>query len=263
MRQYQNQAHADPAGPGLIRRPLPPAHVHVRGRCRFRGRGLTLVELVVVLVVLVALGAIIVPLFSNVGEDARDQATRATLARVAEAIDGPGGYAEVMQYARDEVTLTAGEPSVVGYASGLPWPSETDLASDGRADHPQLTYLFRAPAGLPDYDPATRIGWRGDWLSTVTATPYQVADTFSAVYGLGDGRDGPGDDDLAPLDGWGNPIVIQLPDAPGFPGITEAEIDHVRLVSAGRNGDIETPDDELAPTDVGDDVVLFLRRENP
>ncbi|MEM8884621.1 MAG: hypothetical protein AAGD14_11165, partial [Planctomycetota bacterium] len=68
------------------------------------------------------------------------------------------------------------------------------------------------------------------------------------------------------LDGWGNPVVIQLPDA--STGTLEQRLNAVRLVSAGPNGDIETPSDQLEPdvsdpAAVGDDVVLYLRRENP
>ena len=261
MRPHHHPTYVPSKGLGFTRCPATTcASLREPSRRRASFRGLTLIELIVVLVVLVALGAIIVPMFGNAGEDAREQSTRATMSRVAEAIVGPGGYAEVMSYARDPGG--SGTDDRIGEGSGLPWPSDTDQINDGRADHPQLSFLFTAPAGLPDYDPATRIGWRGPWLSTVTATPYEVTGTFTAVYGLGDGRDGLPDDDLAPIDGWGNPIVIQLPDVSASV-ITDEEIEHVRLVSAGPDGVINTPDNVLAPTDVGDDLVLFLRRENP
>ncbi|MEM8885816.1 MAG: hypothetical protein AAGD14_17255, partial [Planctomycetota bacterium] len=166
------------------------------------GAGLTLIELVVVLVVLVALGGLIVPLFGNVGAQASEDATRATLARVAEAIDGPGGYAESMRFARDPGGAD-GTNDLIGEGSGLPWPSDADIAG-GRVDHPQLAFLFKTPAGLAAYDPVSRIGWRGDWLSTVTATPYEIDGTFTDTFG----EEGQSPADLAPLDGWGNPVVI-------------------------------------------------------
>ncbi|MEM8550610.1 MAG: hypothetical protein AAGF10_07445, partial [Verrucomicrobiota bacterium] len=67
----------------------------------------------------------------------------------------------------------------------------------------------------------------------------------------------------APLDGWGNPIVIQLPEVAS--GLTDAELESVRLVSAGPDGVIDTPTDTLLPTAVekNDDLVLYLHREDP
>ncbi|MEM9419131.1 MAG: hypothetical protein AAGA25_08810 [Planctomycetota bacterium] len=229
--------------------------------------GLTLVELIVVLVVLVALGGLIVPLFSDLGGEAQDEATRATMSQVAETIVGPGGYVEVMKFARN-----AADTEFIGEATGLPWPSPAEIAG-GRANHPQLHYLFEQPTDLFDYDPSAtatqyydplnRIGWRGEWLSAVTATPYDSG-VFSTTYGEGDGRDGAGDDDLAPLDGWGNPVVIQLPNVTAG-SFTDEEIGHVRLVSAGPDGEIDTPTTVLTPTltQKDDDVVLYLYREDP
>ena len=143
----------------------------------------------------------------------------------------------------------------------------------GRVDHPQLSYLFVEPTDLLDYDPPTgqfydpvsRIGWRGAWLDVTTATAYAVngVDGFTNTYGEGDGRDGPNPDDLAPLDGWGNPVVIQLPDVAA--GVTDDEVESVRLVSAGPDGVLDTPGDVLEPSVVqkGDDLVLYLYREDP
>jgi type II secretory pathway pseudopilin PulG len=226
----------------------------------FRGRGLTLIELVIVLTILVALGGLVVPMFGNMGEQAREEATKATLARVAEAIDGPGGYAETMKYAKNPGAADPDERS--GEGSGLPWPSDTDGAGVTRADHPQLAFLFKAPAGLPDYDPVSRIGWNGPYLSTTTATAYQIEGTFTDTFG----EEGEDPADLAPLDGWGNPVVIQLPTA--ATGTMVQRVEAVRLVSAGPNGAIETPANVRTPDTsdedvVGDDIVLYLRRENP
>ncbi|MEM6505887.1 MAG: hypothetical protein AAF711_10515 [Planctomycetota bacterium] len=233
-----------------------------------RDAGLTLLELLVVLTVLVALGGLIVPIFGSLVGDSQDQATRATMSEVAEVIVGPGGYAEVMQLARD-----ASDSQFVGYGTGLPWPgpAETTTGGGSRADHPQLHYLFEQPTDVLEYDPVRRIGWRDAWLSPITATPYGVDNSanFTASYGDGDGRGGASGDDLAPIDGWGNPIVIQLPDET-ISGLAAEEefqeqVRHVRLVSAGPNGVINTPSDELTPTasEKNDDLVLFLYREDP
>ena len=219
---------------------------------RLPTRGLTLIELVVVLVVLVALGALLVPLFGNLGEDSREQATRATLARTAQAIVGTGGYEQVMRHATDAGNTAFGD------ATGLPWPGPDEIGA--RQDHPQLVYLFQAPVddegppvALMDYDPVTRIGWNGPWIDVTTATTYAVntSNGFTTSYGL--------NGDLAPLDGWGNPVVIQLPNA------DPDEVENARLISAGPNGVLDTPGDVLEPsvTQKNDDLVLYLYREDP
>ncbi|MEM9386643.1 MAG: prepilin-type N-terminal cleavage/methylation domain-containing protein [Pseudomonadota bacterium] len=122
-------------------------------------RGVTLIELLVVLVVLVALGGLVlVNLTQNTleidldgagGQDgklAQQVITETTLARVAEAIVGPDGYAQSMRYARDTLDRN------IGYGTGLPWPSPAEISA-GRQDHPQLRYLFVEPLQLFDYAP--------------------------------------------------------------------------------------------------------------
>jgi type II secretory pathway pseudopilin PulG len=67
--------------------------------------------------------------------------------------------------------------------------------------------------------------------------------------------------DPAVLDGWGNPIVLQVPQTPGT---TEHDrTRHARLVSAGPNGVIDTDPGELMPNERGDDLVLFLWIADP
>ncbi|MCG8508328.1 MAG: hypothetical protein MI741_03785 [Rhodospirillales bacterium] len=250
-----------------------------RWQCAEPGRclGLTLIELVVVLVVLVALAGLLVPLLSGLGEQAQEDATRATLSQVAQAILGTGGYEQAMRYARDS------DGDKVGYGTGLPWPSNDEVDA-GRPDHPQLRYLFVAPEALPDYDLVTQIGWRGAWLDISASGGYSVdtpADPrgfprgFTTTYGDGDGDDVDNDgtneaDDPTPLDGWGNPIVIQWPDPdgngpdPDGDGVADPdELRNVRLVSAGADGFLDTPVDELTPLDKNDDRVLYLYREDP
>ncbi|MEM1108865.1 MAG: hypothetical protein AAGH99_09270 [Planctomycetota bacterium] len=209
------------------------------------------------LAILVAIGGLIVPNFASIGDDAPDQATRATLSQVAEAIVGPGGYVEVMRFAESDET----PPRAVGESTGLPWPSPVEV-DGGREDHPQLHFLFREPSDLPGYDPVNRIGWRAEWLSAVTATEYEIgtaANETSVTYNNSYGENG----DLAPLDGWGNPVVIQLPDA--TTGTFEERVENVRLVSAGRDEVIDTPANQSTPdlAAKGDDVVLYLYRADP
>lgn len=244
-----------------------PRGTHKAGqRYREWSRGLTLIELVVVLVILISVGGLLVPLLTqrsiqidldgpggNDGKLMQQVATETTLARVAEAIDGAGGYAQAMRYARDPGG-TDGADDRIGEGTGLPWPSDADIDA-GRADHPQLVFLFEPPTGLADYDPVTKIGWRDSWLSFATAGSYllSVGENFTDVYGVAD--------DPAPIDAWGSPIVIQLPVATA--GTFDQRVNAVRLVSAGEDLEIDTPADELFPADIDDDVVLYLRTENP
>jgi len=98
------------------------------------------------------------------------------------------------------------------------------------ADLPQtIAELFVPRIGWPIFDPNSRLGWRGPYLMSSGAQ-----DAGSP----------------AVLDGWGNPIMIQMPDA-----------QHIRLVSKGEDGELTINPAEPMPAlpDCGDDVVLFLR----
>jgi type II secretory pathway pseudopilin PulG len=232
---------------GLAHRPGATA-LRVQGAPVGRG-GLTLLELLVVLLVLAALGGLVVPSLGGTREEACLQATRSTLARVAQAIDGPGGYQAAMRYARDD----DGVP--YGGATGLPWPGASELFA--RSNAPQLHYLFHAPltAALQPlgYDPTTQIGWRGPWLEPASSIAYGIDNLtgFTRVYGL--------QGDLAPADGWGRPVVLQCP------GNDPAQAGDARLVSAGPDGKLDTPLGVATPTSAQkhDDVVLYLSREDP
>lgn len=218
-----------------------------------RRYGLTLVELIVVLTILVALGGLIIPLVSSLGDDSCETATRAALRRVRDVIVGAEGYASTMKY-----VLDSNGSDVIGYGSGLPWPSEDDI-SNGRSNHPQLAFLFNIqPEGIAEYKTISRTGWRGPYIEISSAGRYSAdaANGFTAAYG--------NDEDPTPLDGWGNPIVLQLPDDEPS-DVTESELEAVRLVSAGVDGIIDTPADELTPTvaQKGDDLVMYLRMEDP
>jgi len=211
--------------------------------------GLTLLELLVVLLVLAALGGLVVPSLGGAREEACLQATRSTLARVAQAVDGPGGHRAAMRYARD------GSGVRFGGATGLPWPGASEFTA--RSNAPQLHYLFHAPltAALQPlgYDPTTQIGWRGPWLDPASSIAYRIDNLtgFTGIYGL--------QGDLAPADGWGRPVVLQCP------GNDPAQAGDARLVSAGPDGVLDTPLGVATPTlaEKHDDVVLYLSREDP
>ena len=267
------QSGARPTGPESACFCAPKAVRQDQGAGPARERGLTLVELVVVLTVLVALSTLVISLTSNnvaididgaggtEAKTAQQIVTESTLTRIAAAIIGPDGYAQTMRDAEDN------NANRIGYGTGLPWPSPAEIAN-GRSDHPQLAYLFVPPAADVAYDPVTRIGWRGPWLDATTATPYAVTGTFTGLYGEGDGRGGDTGDDLAPLDGWGRPIVIQWydpdgngPDADGDGIIDDpAEQATARLVSAGPNRVLDMRPEDLEPQQ--DDVVLYLYRNS-
>jgi hypothetical protein len=102
---------------------------------------------------------------------------------------------------------------------------------------------------LKNYDPVNKIGWHGPY---VRAT----------------GRNETGEPTI--VDGWGNELELQVDfDQDGI--INQTESKFIRVVSAGPNGQIETPDDitnmkpgenevnELTLSECGDDLVMFLR----
>ncbi len=114
------------------------------------------------------------------------------------------------------------------------WP---DLAQRDAALPQTMAELFVPRAGWPGFDPNTRIGWRGPYLLSSGAR-YGANDSYGSAT------------DPAVLDAWGSPIVIQAPDA-----------QHIRIVSGGADGVINTPPIVTMPAlaDCGDDVLLFLR----
>jgi|UniRef100_UPI003784B128 hypothetical protein len=198
-------------------------HLHHRRADRRFASGLTLIELLVVLMVLIAVAGIVIPNvtdlrfgFDGDRKTASEIATEKTLMEVRAAILGAEGK------------------------KGL-W---RDLG--GReADLPQnIAELFVPRVGWStDFDPNTRLGWRGPYIMASGAR-HGVNNIYGSV------------NDPAILDGWGRPIVIQ------FPSLAEPTRSlNVRLISAGENGAIDTPLNQAMPTlaACGDDIVLFLR----
>lgn len=203
--------------------------------------GLTLFELLAVLGILLVLGTLVVPVVSNRIGQSCDDVTRQSLLRLRDVIVGT--------YHDD--------------LDGLPRPGGPALSA-GRADHPQLAYLFLNPETHLDgnsltrdydttFDPVSRRGWRGPYLlSNGSGFAYLV--DAQRGFGTRYGEDG----DPAVLDGWGNPIVLQEPVDPAATEFDRTR--HARLVSAGPDGVLDTPPDVLLPSDTqrGDDLVLFF-----
>jgi len=192
---------------------------------------MTALELVVVLGILVALASLVTPLVNSSvatpqGEKSAEQiATETSIAEVREVImGGPSG-------------------------AGM-W---TDVGQ--RADYlpRSVSWLFSETPPFPNlgsFDPISRTGWRGPYLTNSS------------------GRDLLGEATV--VDGWGTPLELQVDfDQDGI--VTDTEARYARIVSAGVNGVIDTPAttsdmrpgtnsaQELTLSESGDDIVVFLR----
>jgi len=243
-------------------------HRHVKAN---RG-GLTLLELLIVLTILVALASIVVPRLGFLGRKSQRLATMENLCTMQELI--------VNRYMADMGELP--RPAVDSGGTVL----DAGSVSGVRADHPQLRYLFVNPDKTADADPyndqskgenmlAGRC-WQGPYTMHTGANWRFGGETdpadpdyhrgFTTLYGE-PGTTGTGDPTV--FDAWGHPIVLQEPtEAPS--GITDPDElariqhQHVRLVSAGEDGVLDTPTDVLMPdtTQRNDDLVVFLFRHD-
>lgn len=186
---------------------------------------MTLVELVVVLLIVGAIAGLAITKVGTAADDSREQTTRLTLTNLRNAIDGP-------------------------YRLNL-----------GRA--PEFVADLLRPATPGAYDPASLTGWNGPYVRVPIAR-YRVGpvgmpgdddfvhSSFTADYGV--------DDDLAVLDSYGAPIVLQIPDVDGNGDYSADERRSARLVSAGLDGEIDTPRDAHFPSLAlcDDDLVLYV-----
>ena len=247
-----------------------------------RRRGLTLLELVVVLTILVALATLIVPNISFLGQKSQAVTTQESMQRLQDLLVNrctfPTWAARPTRPRRAIRTQTP----ISATMSAISWPASTtanvavdlstaSLSSSSSASlernptHPQLRYLYVNPdtetmtwtAGATILTPRR---WQGPYLEHTGGT-YVVSSgtgtsaTFTAEYGQ--------TGDPSPLDGWGRPIVIQVPTG-ADPVTGEPGVNYARIVSAGPNGVVDTPEDVTMPTPDnsatgrGDDVILFL-----
>ena len=238
--------------------------------------GLTLLELLIVLVILTALGTLLIPSLSWMGERSQRLATQENLRRIREMV--------VNEYEVDMGELPRPRPAV--FAGG----------SATRVNHPQLVYLFVNPDTHEDGDAANDFlvegtvlsgrRWNGPYVQhsgmeyfvTDADTSLATGTNYTNRYGVGDAATRVGDPTIT--DAWGHPIVFQQPDADtdddgaadtdmnGDGNTDDADLDyaqlHTRLVSPGRNGRLETAPDALMPTlsERGDDEVVFLYRHD-
>ncbi len=193
-----------------------------------KSRGLTLLELMLVTVILVALAGLLVPLLGGTTESAAAAATNATLLTLRDAIlgtDRATGFVE-----------DVGDYPGKLHAGG--WPEKVhDLLSNNQL-----------PIAKQKLDLHTQRGWNGPYLrSTDGVYTVNTATGFTSDYCYISGVD------LAVVDAWDHPIVIQFITAAVNPGDAT-----VRLVSAGPDGVLNTGPSDL--TAVGDDIVLPLKR---
>ena len=217
----------------------------------FFEKGMTLIELTVVLLVLVALAGVVVPYVSGTGRTAMCQATDATMQAVKEAIMGGRGGA-----------------GFYGDTLGF-YPKDT---KDTTANF-NLKYLFTQPSGWGVYNPKTGLGWRGPYLMSATTNLYAVgtgAKELNSSFGNSTFIDvAVANGDSVILDGWGRPLIIQIPTAGCSYSLTNPS-QCARIVSAGsipgreiqNNGfTVTLADGDASSRD--DDRVLFLRNPDP
>ena len=201
----------------------------------------SLIELVVVLLILVAVAGVVIGLVGDSVKQSRQDATRVNLELIRDVIVGSDQHTG---YFHDQ---EADDP-----LHRYPRP----LDSSPREEHPQLRYLFINPdleSVTVNFDPLTRLGWRGPYLQHSNGT-YTVNNSRNFTNDYGE------DGDPAIIDAWGNPIIIQEPSV----GTAEQRELNTRLISAGPDGLIDTPRNQLEPSDLSeserdDDLILFLR----
>jgi general secretion pathway protein G len=218
--------------------------------------GLTLLEIVIVVAILAILAGFIVPVLNGVAASSKITAAQASLATIRDAI--------------------MGTPDKPGYYS------DTGQLPNTLAD------LFLQPAGMPSYNRDTNRGWRGPYLFNANGTlgsgnePQGFivgasASSYTAPYGIPSGNPGylasepyGNTGDPVIIDPWGNAIFLQWPTS-GSSAVQNQEF--VRLISAGPNKTIDTPQNYLdtavtpnlpypPPAVRGDDMVLFLNHSD-
>jgi prepilin-type N-terminal cleavage/methylation domain-containing protein len=217
-------------------------------------QGLTLAEMVVVLVILVALAGIVVPLFSSSADNSRNEATLASMYRLRDVLIGSSNQPGYLQDMRGVLIPSA--QSATGQSTGIP---------------DKLQDLFVQPTGAPNFDPNTKLGWRGPYLTNTGAVFNLKAldPSFNPTPAYGT-QSAP-----AILDAWGNPIVLQWPTTNDS---VDIRAQYVRLISAGPPSKqtaagpvavIGMPANILDPASIPasargkNNLVLFLRVPDP
>ena len=211
--------------------------------------GFSLIELIVVLVLLTALAAIVVPLFDIEinGKSPEQIATEKTLIELSNRLlgsdTGPGLWQDLgqrldrLEHMSQVGTLGADDPD------GVVLEQMSFTFSELSAANPDLVTNTSVSA----FDPTTNIGWRGPYLRNVGSK--------------------------AQLDGWGNPISMQVEFYGDSSQLSNDDFRYIRLVSRGPNGALDVSLDvlstenfkpeNLGPAQRGDDIVFYLRSPDP
>lgn len=205
--------------------------------------------MVVVLAILIALGGLLASLVSSSSTTAQDAATRASMTALRNA---------VLAYYQDMKGIQVGPLNTYPGTTGIP-STLKDLQIQPVDNNGNL---------VPGFDPYTQKGWRGPYVLQSTGTflpasstpiPGKTLDSsFYPTSPVANAYGSPGD--LAFLDGWGNPIVLQWPQT-GDPVTTRAQ--YARLVSAGAPSRLVTAQGASYNVSVLDTVAATLMPTQP
>ena len=200
---------------------------------RLASAGFSLLELVVVMMILVAVAVIVLPMIS-------------TQVRVADGAKQSPREVVTRSTMREVQEAMVGDDGMLENLSHEPNAIPRDIEAMVEEEAPEE--VVQAAPNLQVYDPFYRIGWRGPYLFPT-------------------GQNDEGKPTV--VDGWGRELEIQV-DFNGDGMVSLQEMQHLRIVSAGENGRIDTPadqsnmkpgedaDSELTLSECGDDVVLFV-----
>ena len=203
-------------------------------RSKFR-RALSLLELLVVLLILIATALIAIPSFTNIQVVTPSGASENPVEIATQA---------TLNTVRNAMSGADGVIETLSHKSNALPRKINDLVNEEAPEE-----LTQTSPELSQYDPINKIGWNGPYVHAT-------------------GRNEIGEPTI--VDGWGNELEIQVDfDRDGNVDTTESK--YIRVVSAGPNGQIETPSDasnmkpgedetnELTLSECGDDMVMFLR----
>ena len=198
-------------------------------------RGLTLLELMVVLLILIATALILIPSFSNIEIVTPTGASQSPVKIATQA---------TLNTVREAIAGEDGVIETLSHKSNALPRKINDLVQEDAPEH-----MSESAPELQEYDPVNNIGWHGPYIHPT-------------------GRNATGEPTI--VDGWGNELELQV-DFDENGTVDQTESKYIRVVSAGPNGEIETPADisnmkpgrnessELTLSECGDDLVLFLR----